>query len=559
MTRKILLIGASIALLLCLEMAPNRVFADPVNFSGQELLGRPTDRAITLNLCADQDLQVYVEYGTQPAAYTHQTPTGAYLKSAPFNIVIGNLSPNTTYYYRVRYRPAGTADFLARNQHFFKTAKPKGAAFTFAVEADPHLDDNTDPELYKLALQNIQQANADFLIDLGDNFMSEKLVNPTQDSILVRHLLLRSFYDTVCHSLPLYLALGNHEGELGTVLDGTPNNMAVMTANTRTKYFPNPLPDDFYSGNTQSENFVGLRGNYYAWEWGDALFVVLDPYWYTTQRQGDNWKYTLGKTQYDWFKTTLESSHAKFKFVFSHQILGGKDNQGRGGSDYAQYYEMGGLNADSTWGFSTKRPGWDLPLHQLMVKNGVNVFFHGHDHFYVSQQKDGLIYQLVPQPGYPGTNSANQMANYGYFTGTILSSSGYLKVTVTDSTAKVEYIKSAWSGNGAVAHSYTIRAKNDATAVEDAAESSADFQLFQNYPNPFNPRTTIQFALPKAERVTVRIYNLAGQLMETPVDRELNAGLHSVEWDAGNAGSGIYLCHLQTGSRVIVQKMILLR
>ena len=56
-----------------------------------------------------------------------------------------------------------------------------------------------------------------------------------------------------------------------------------MGRNTRKTYFPNPQPDGFYSGNTAVEKFVGLRENYYAWTLGNALFVVLDPYWYMSK------------------------------------------------------------------------------------------------------------------------------------------------------------------------------------------------------------------------------------------------------------------------------------
>ena len=105
------------------------------------------------------------------------------------------------------------------------------------------------------------------MVDLGDIFMSEKLPVINQTEILKRHLLLRSFYDIACHSVPLFIVLGNHEGELGWLLDGTANNLPVWASNTRTLYYPNPLPDSFYTGNSKTEPFVGLRQNYYGWNW----------------------------------------------------------------------------------------------------------------------------------------------------------------------------------------------------------------------------------------------------------------------------------------------------
>jgi len=123
---------------------------------------------------------------------------------------------------------------------------------------------------------------------------------------------------------------------------------------------------------------------------------------------------------------------------------------------------MGGKNLDGTLGFSTNRPGWSKPLHQLMVENKVNAFFHGHDHFYGKQEKDGIIYQEVPQPS--NKNITNISAtDYGYVNGLLLPGRGYLQVTVTESGVKVDYIKTylpaeetAAHKNGEVANSYTL-------------------------------------------------------------------------------------------------------
>jgi hypothetical protein len=92
----------------------------------------------------------------------------------------------------------------------------------------------------------------------------------------------------------------------------------------------------------------------------------------------------------------------------------------------------------------------------------VTVFFHGHDHFYGKQDKDGIVYQEVPQPS--NRNITNISAkDYGYVSGTLLPGRGYLLVTVSNSAAKVEYIKTllpAEEGpngkNGDIAASYTI-------------------------------------------------------------------------------------------------------
>ena len=161
----------------------------------------------------------------------------------------------------------------------------------FTVLADTHLqrilafhiDDGY--ELMDLVTQHIADDAPDFHIDLGDTFSSElyqgRNVLDFKETVQ-RHLDQRPFLGRICHSAPFFIALGNHEGELGWLRDGTPDNIAVWATTARKLIYPLPTPDDFYTGNTQLEDFVGLRENYYAWEWGDALFVILDPYWYTT-------------------------------------------------------------------------------------------------------------------------------------------------------------------------------------------------------------------------------------------------------------------------------------
>jgi hypothetical protein len=426
-----------------------------------EILGRPTSTSITISILFDQQTQIYWEIGILSGVYNINTPVVSAVKEAPLETDIRNLTPDTRYYYRTRYRFAGMSVFSAGTEHTFHTQRIVGSSFTFAVEADPHLDSNSDTYAFALTLKNILAGNPDFMIDLGDTFMSEKLPVINQKSITDRHVLYRPYFDKVCNSVPLYLVLGNHEGELGWRLDGTSNSLPVMAANTRKMYYPNPVPDSFYSGNTKTENFVGLRGNYYSWEWGNALFIVLDPYWYTIAKPG--WGWTLGNEQYNWFKTVLSTSRAKYKFVFCHNLVGGNGNDARGGTEFVNLFEMGGYNNDGTWGFDTNRPGWGKPIHTLMKENNTTIFFHGHDHFYGKQDKDGIVYQEVPQPSNKSLTNISA-AEYGYVEGVIMPGRGYILVTVSEPEVKVEYIGTYLPAEESSAHknlevkvSYTLK------------------------------------------------------------------------------------------------------
>jgi spore coat protein A len=87
----------------------------------------------------------------------------------------------------------------------------------------------------------------------------------------------------------------------------------------------------------------------------------------------------------------------------------------------------------------------------------------------------------------------------------------------------------------------------------------ASFMLEQNYPNPFNPSTTIRFQIPDDMRVVLKLYNNLGQEVQTLIDANAPAGVHTVKLDAKNLASGVYFYRIQAGEYTAVKKMTLLR
>jgi hypothetical protein len=86
-----------------------------------------------------------------------------------------------------------------------------------------------------------------------------------------------------------------------------------------------------------------------------------------------------------------------------------------------------------------------------------------------------------------------------------------------------------------------------------------DYFLESNYPNPFNPTTVIKYALPKAENVNLKIFNMLGQEVKTLVNEVQGAGFKSAVFEASNLSGGVYVYRLQAGTFVSVKKMILLK
>lgn len=89
--------------------------------------------------------------------------------------------------------------------------------------------------------------------------------------------------------------------------------------------------------------------------------------------------------------------------------------------------------------------------------------------------------------------------------------------------------------------------KSTITSIEDEDKMPKECALSQNYPNPFNPVTTIKYQLPKDVKVSLTIYNLNGQLVETLISEHQEAGYYTVQWDASNVGSGVYFYRINAG------------
>lgn len=544
-----------------------------------EILGRPTENSVLVHMIFADSVEIKAEYGTTSGTYTQQTAWQVYAPSTPVEIILNGLNSNTKYYYRIKYRQPGTTNNNLGTEHSFYTQRATGNQYTFVVQADPHLDVQSDTAIYRLCLQNQADDNPDFMIDLGDFLMSDKLRDSLNqvphDTIIYRCNLLSSYYEYNCHSVPLYIVMGNHEGESGWILDGTANNPAVWDAQERIKYFPNPLPDAFYSGDTSNQNFIGKRQSYYSWQWGDAQFIVIDPYWYTNPKPDSlhGWRWTLGIDQYNWLKNTLQSSTAKFKFLFSHQIVGGTA-EGRGGVEVADLYEWGGHNLDTTYGFTTNRPGWYKPIKDLLEENHVNIFFHGHDHFFGKQIKDCLVYQETPQPSHPNFQNANYATAYGYLQGQIIPNSGHIRVTVDSSGTLVEYVRTylpqnenATHHNKDVSASYFIGSTNcyDSLSTGIPMLWNSNYASEIVYPNPFNIQTTVHFNCTKNENVSIYISDMNGKRIRTLINQQVKEGDYDVIWDGKNGAgndmpSGTYVYTIsKSASNSSSGKMMLVR
>jgi hypothetical protein len=422
------------------------------DFIAAEILGRPTDTSVTVNVIPALPMEIFYEFGTESGAYTGRTTLQAALAGVPLETLIDGLQPNTRYYYRLNYGGKSNPE------HSFMTQRVPGSSFTFDIQGDSHperLNKQFNPDLYRRTLLSAAADQPDFYFTIGDDFSVDTLKTVNPETVAQLYLNQRQYLGLV--GAPVFLVNGNHEQASMANLDGTPDNVAVWAQTARNAYYPQPAPDAFYTGDLEPVEPIGLLRDYYAFSWGDALFVVIDPYWHSPQtvdnqfgadrsqkKNRDLWNVTLGETQYQWFKQTLETSNAKYKFVFAHHVNG----TGRGGIELAGTYEWG-----DAANLAAHRPGWDKTIHQLMVDNQVSIFFQGHDHIFVRQELDGVIYQTLPEPANPNYTYENAGA---YQSGDKLPNSGHVRVTVSPDGVTVDYIRSYLEKPDELAFSYTI-------------------------------------------------------------------------------------------------------
>ena len=406
-------------------------------------------------------------------------------------VELEDLEPGTSYDYRLGCASDSKQVMAERPGHRFRTLRSKGDTLSFAFLSDSHAyriwataqasDDPVDQvplDLLSQTLTNAREHDVDFIILGGDEAMTHCLHCPdvavdgesggtntarTARQAELRYLVWRRLYEEAGGDLPLFLVLGNHDGEAGFGnLAGDCDHYqdtAALSVGARKRLLPDPLRS--YSG--------GNQGAYFSFVSGDALFVILDvmggPSDYP-QTPGD---WTLGAGQLAWLETTLASSREHWKFLIAHHVVGGHP---RGAPCYA--YGRGGVNATRNGQSDGEFNGQQATIHRLMLRYGAQFFLYGHDHiFSFAEKKDSsgrgdAVYYVA---GGQSSRTPSVWLNKPWFQqlydidgdgiGDFLDVPGFLQVTLdADQSARFRYILSdpqKPERNGAVVFDRTIK------------------------------------------------------------------------------------------------------
>ena len=117
-----------------------------------------------------------------------------------------------------------------------------------------------------------------------------------------------------------------------------------------------------------------------------------------------------------------------------------------------------------------------------------------------------------------------------------------------------------YSGSTTSGYSNVADAMIAATGVEEIDNLIPNsYKLSQNYPNPFNPTTNIEFSIPNSEYVSIKVYDVLGNVVADLANQNFAAGNYSVDFNASSLTSGIYIYSITAGNFISTKKMMLIK
>ncbi|MEW6684933.1 MAG: FlgD immunoglobulin-like domain containing protein [Candidatus Edwardsbacteria bacterium] len=254
---------------------------------------------------------------------------------------------------------------------------------------------------------------------------------------------------------------------------------------------------------------------------------------------------------------------------------------------YSQYYPsvaFDGTNYLVVWGDSRSGSSWDIygaRVNQsgtVLDTSGIAISLAADYQWSPSVAFDGTNYLVVWGDSRSGTSydiygaRVNQSGAVIDSFAVSLQSGNQISPALAPGLAGQMLITySGWTDsiNGKPANTMRIWGKlYPFTGVEETSVHSSKFvvhsKLYQNAPNPFSSQTAIRYSLSAMSHTTLKIYNVAGQLVKTLVNEPQEPGYYAVRWDGKNqsgvsVASGVYFYRLRAGDFTAIKKMILLR
>lgn len=434
--------------------------------SANEAVFRPTSTGCTVQWVPNGTVEARVLAASNP---DQLVPVHQLASPNPTEVVVGGFQADSDLYLQCQFRRPPDREWIVRPVRRVHTARSPGQAFHVVLIADSHVvEHHRDGWLRNLGRTSamVLGDRPDFMIFLGDEPCPKRTGDQTgdvsQERAFTRWREWREAWAPVLATVPSFLTLGNHEGECGyhqvfwRYSDTTYLQRWATIA--RKRYCLNPLSDTYPEGG-ENEGWIGEGAdqgnrsplqNYFAWTWGDALFVVLDVGRYTNVRGKAPAKvkeWTLGPAQLQWLEQVLTTSRARWKFVAGHHLVGGYAWNSSGVRHGQHVYGRGGGRY--------ARVGEQARITDIMKRAGAKFFLYGHDHVFAHQQAEGIHFVCTARPtllnpkwwSAPGWKEAYGDAaarNPHDFYGAI----GYTRLTISPQRVQFEFIRAGTDPRG---------------------------------------------------------------------------------------------------------------
>lgn len=453
--------------------AANIVFDDL--FLAEPAVFRPTAQGCTLHWLPRVRIEARTLIGPTPECLDllDQRTT-----AQPTSVVIDDFGPGEPCFWQGQFRRPGEPTWKQTPVREVRTARLPGSSFRVALVADSH---QYAMGAYPGSAENlartitmVQNDRPDFVVFLGDEAgtkqgkAGKRLMG--QARAMDAWAKWRRLMAPLLAATPSYLVLGNHDGEAGFhqhfSIKGNIAYYQRWSTVARKHYLLNPSFDTYPEGGENAgwpgdpqdpatgEGPLGNRSpleNYFAWSWGDALFVVLDVHRYTRMGQDpptrvEDW--TLGPDQFAWFESVLTSSPARWKFVMTHHLVGGYNYNSTGNGGLRGYrYGRGGAKYACV--------GEQAVITELMKRTGAQFFLYGHDHVFAHQQAHGVNFVCCGRPtwlstswwGNPGWREAYgdvETQPRGFY-----AAIGYVRLDISPTEVRLQYVCSGTDPRGA--------------------------------------------------------------------------------------------------------------
>ncbi len=353
------------------------------------------------------------------------------------------------------------------------------------------------------------------------------------------------------------------------------------------------LPDSTYFWSVQAVD-AGLQGSVFATEMMSEIASLVptkpNPFSLISPVDGID---TLTKTPtlFVWEKATddldesdsLEyqfdlSSDSQFSSIIESATLQGDTtfsiSANLNPGDYFWRVSVTNSSDSTTWGSNSDQTPYQFTITEVTVPTKPNPFklltpangldtltktpalFVWEKAIDDNDDSDSLNYmfELSSDSLFSATiESASIKGDTSYSVSAVLNAGQYFwRVSVTNSSDST-----TWGSNSdQTPFKFTITQTTDS---EIESNIPNQFLLEQNYPNPFNPNTSIKYQLPVEGIVRLTIYDVTGRVVALLVDEHQSAGLKTVQFDASNLSSGVYLYTLESGSFLQTRKMLLIK